>query len=419
MYRETKAAAGLLLVTIGVIFYCQAVVFYPFFSPHRNDFKHLYIAGYLAERGGDFYDPEMVKKVKDAFHLPYGVNPFVYPPFFALLLIPLSRLGYDGAWTLFFVLSQAAYLASLALIVRLIAQEDDPPIFWWGVLLSLSACFHPLVSNFEAGQMNTFLLLAITGSAYALHKKRDLLAGILIGLGTAVKVSPVVFLFYFLWKKQWKAAAAVAAVTLISLLISLWYLGTAVHFSFLREAAQMGYGSSTWAQFGQHYHVEPHNQAPSALWYRLLTHNPSTQGVIDSPATAKTLSILTALLFLFLAARVTRRTPTSFSLWEYSVWCISILLLPSLLWYHYFVQAMPAIAVSLRMALSGGQRRLFVLALGLAFLAVPLPYYLDFPIFKSGVGTLVMSVKLYGLLMILGFFLGNREEEELAISVPK
>jgi hypothetical protein len=39
----------------------------------------------------------------------------------------------------------------------------------------------------------------------AYHRQRDVLAGVVLGLAIACKVTPALFLPYFLWKRSWKA----------------------------------------------------------------------------------------------------------------------------------------------------------------------------------------------------------------------
>ncbi|RJP31614.1 MAG: DUF2029 domain-containing protein [Candidatus Omnitrophota bacterium] len=430
MNTEIQSKVGLLLVLIAASLYGQSVWFSPYYA-HRNDFTHLYIAGYLADHGRDFFDPQLSLIVKDRFHIDRGLNPFVYPPFFAILLIPLSRYGYDDAWTLFYCSSHLAFFFSLFILIRMIRDENEPSLFWWGLLLAISAIFSPLVQTFAAGQMNTFLLLIFTASLYQLKKQRELSAGALIGFGAAIKVAPAFFILYFLWKRKWAAAFSAVLVVLLSLLVSFLWLGPDVHYSFLDLAAQMGYGSSTWAEYGQHYHVEPHNQAPAALWYRLFTHNPSTTGVLDSLALAKLFSYVTALCIVVLLLYYTRKQTTAFPEWEYSIWIIGMLVIPSLMWDHYLTQALFPITVAVHMAIKKWERGIPLVGVAVAMMALPYLYqyprwtdgwfslfmalyFYDNPSFKQGWMTIFLSAKLCGLLLLFRCLLMNRPENESA-----
>lgn len=420
MDRTVEKTAGVLLGVIGLVYYVQSSINTGYLYATRNDFAHLYIAGYLADRGGDFFDFPIVYKTHHYLRIPTGLNPFVYPPFFALVLIPLSRVSYETAWMIFTLLSHAAYLGSLGLLVRILDREAERPGFWWGVLLALSGCFYPLFKTYSAGQMNTFMLGVLTGGWYLLQNKRDKAAGILLGLGAAVKITPGFLLLYLAWKKRWAGVRTGLAVLFLSGCLSLLWLGKEVHVSFLDMVHDMRYGSSTWSDLehkynavSQHYDIDPFNQAPSALWYRLLTRNEAArdiyQGIADFPALARLLSYVTALSVLGWLLWITRRDPESTAVEEYGLWTLGMLLLPSLFWDHYLVQAVLAIAAALRLALDGKTRGIWGLALGLALLAIP--FHHNNPLFQHGWMTLGMAIKLYGVLLTGAFLWLNRPEK--------
>ncbi|MBI1390545.1 MAG: DUF2029 domain-containing protein [bacterium] len=410
MNRFGLKAFGLVLCVMGVFFYTQHQGIDTIFVTSRNDFKHLYLAGYLAGRGGDFYNPELMflsanQLLSDGSGQPVPINPFVYPPFFALLLIPLAWLPYHAAWLVFNLAAHAAFLLSLAIVIHCLRDENEPQSFWWGALLLFSAVFFPLQRSYWAGQMNPFLLLVLMLALRALIQGRETGAGVWLGLGAAVKVSPAFLLLYLLWKGKWKGFFMGMLTLAATGAISIAVLGVTPHLEFLHEARAMGYGSSTWAAYGAHFHVEPHNQAPSAVWYRLLTHNPSTTGVIDSPAMAKAASYLTAALIAASLLGMTRRRSDELLPWEFSLWTIAMLLLPSLMWDHYLVQAFFAMALGLRVVFSGRARFVWVYGLGLILMMTPFNYWSG--AFTTGWMTLLLNEKLAGLLMLTLFLIVN------------
>ncbi len=412
MDRFGLRSFGWLLCIIGLAAYMQNQVINTVFVESRNDFKHLYIAGYLAWHGGDMFDPEMMFRSANLLlssgpDAPVAINPFVYPPFFAILLIPLAFLPYDAAWLVFNLLSHAAYLASLSLLVRLFRKQSEPETLWWGVLLLLSAVLFPLQRSFWAGQMNTFMLLCICASAYALDRKQDIQAGLWLGLGAAIKVSPGFLLVFLLYKRKWKSFVAGMVLIGTSVLISISVLGWQVHSEFIDETRQMSYGSSTWADVGQgaQFHLEPHNQAPAAVWYRFLTQSNLSQGIIDAPAMAKIMSYLTAILIMLCLLMVTRANHDETQLWDYSLWCIAMLLLPSLMWDHYLVQAMIAVALAMRILFDGRPRLVWLLAFGVWLMIVPFNYWLEPR--SIGWGVFWAAPKLYGVLCLAAFLVLN------------
>ena len=401
---------SLFFVIIGSLFYLQSCEYLWQFSS-RNDFAHLYLAGYLAGHSGNFFDDTLILKAHHFLKIPTGLNPFVYPPFFALLLIPLSWFSYDTAWGLFFIGSNLAYAAAIFILMKILYAEDQNRFFWLGLLLTFSVFFFPLSQSYAAGQMNTWMLLVIVLAFYWAQKGNDLYSGAMLGLGAAIKISPVFLLFYFAIKGRWKLFGAGIGVVLISVLISINWFGIDIHKDFVREARQMSYGSSTWAQHDQHYHVEPHNQAPSALWYRLLTQNPSTSGIINSPQAAYLLSIVTTLAMLAGLVFFTKRWNGYCTMWEYSFWIIGMLLWPSLLWDHYFVQVIPVLFFALYGVWHGHIRGVILLALGIGLLSVP--YMYDYLWMKTGIWTLFMAIRLYGIILVIIYLILNPTLNEL------
>jgi hypothetical protein len=403
MEKDAQRSLGILLAIVGSVFYLQQAVFSDFFA-HRNDFAHLYLAGYLSRYGGNFFDPQLMLQAHRSLSIPTGLNPFVYPPFFALLLRPLSWLTYDVAWLVFSLLSHAAWFLSLSLLTRLFRPAKVDRFLWWGMLLGFSAFFDPLHRTYAAGQVNTFLLLVLCAGWFLIRRNRAAWAGILFGLGAAIKVTPAFLLLYLALRRKWSGVLTGLAIFVLSVTISWMMLGAGVHREFLEEARRMSYGSSTWADLGMNYHLEPHNQAPSAFWYRLFEPNPLTGGVLPVPGLAPALSYLTALALLMGLVALTLRGKQPAAA-EYFLWILVMLLLPSLLWDHYLVQATFGLAYLSGALLGSRLSREWTFFTALALISVPYPYLL----FNQGWLIPLASIKLLGILLLMYFLLVNRQ----------
>jgi hypothetical protein len=68
------------------------------------------------------------------------------------------------------------------------------------VLLSLK----PIIDDLNHGNVNLFILFLVMASLTAFRTRRDLLAGVLLALAISCKVTPALFLPYFVWKRQWR-----------------------------------------------------------------------------------------------------------------------------------------------------------------------------------------------------------------------
>ncbi len=147
----------------------------PSVARHRTD-ATVYLAAALAlERGEDPYRAQS----------PRGWR-YVYPPLFALLLVPLARLPVADAAFVLYLVSALALGASAWLLVRILG----PPRGMKAVALALLVAAPFLVQTFQRGQVTILLLLTQVGSLALLLKRRDFSAGIVLALGIALRLTP-------------------------------------------------------------------------------------------------------------------------------------------------------------------------------------------------------------------------------------
>lgn len=167
------------------------------------------------------------------FHTRGGLDlPFTYPPLAAVLFAPFALLSLDGA-------SIAITLATLLLLIVattiLLTRLDvwpDPadgksavtsePAWlrrtWLAAAIVAPAViyFEPIRSNFDFGQINVVLMTLVI--ADCVPRKTPWPRGMLLGLAIALKLTPAVFLLYFVLRRDTRAllvsAASAAAATL-------------------------------------------------------------------------------------------------------------------------------------------------------------------------------------------------------------
>ncbi len=149
---------------------------------------------------------------------PYG---FTYPPFAGLVMMPMAYLPF---W-LVLVLACAATVASTALVTwwlvgPVIRRSRWKPAGALAVAVALALCFEPVRETFGFGQVNTLLLALVAGDVLFGVSRGRRWAGVGIGLATAIKLTPGVFILYLLVTGRWRAAgtsiAAAAAATLVA-----------------------------------------------------------------------------------------------------------------------------------------------------------------------------------------------------------
>jgi hypothetical protein len=298
-----------------------------------------------------------------------------------------------------------------ALAFLLAATQREYRSWTAGLLLLLGALFFPLTRTLTAGQLNVILLFLLSAAVCFLNDGRERAGGVFLGVATMVKVSPGFLILFLAWKRRWKALAASLVTVGVLLLFSVVVLGPRyglrVHREAMKTFGQMSYGSSTWSQYGEQFHVARANISPSSVIYRLLLRDPgyasdpSTrfEGLVHAPGLAKVLSIITAIGCIGLLAWVTRsRVDGDFPL-EFSLAMMVMLLVPSLFWDHYLTLLMIPFCFLIALSLQDMSRPMVVLwVVAAAFLSRPYGFF-DGRLY-SGWGTLRLAPHLFAVLII-------------------
>ena len=106
---------------------------------------------------------------------------------------------------------------ALSAILMVLSLLDSPeqPFPLWGKVLGVLLCLRPIEGDLVHGNVNLFILFLVVAGLVAFCSKRDWLAGMALGLAIACKITPALFVPYFLWKRAWKALAATILGTVI------------------------------------------------------------------------------------------------------------------------------------------------------------------------------------------------------------
>ena len=160
-----------------------------------------------------------------------GVNPYVvnytnglhftYTPFALVVLWPLRLASFQVTeWALWFG-TIAACSISTWLILRATSRQESGPS-WWSALAWASAALlllEPARSGLSYGQIEAFLMLAILVDALVIPTPYQ---GIVIGIVSAIKLTPLIFIVFLLvrdWRSALRAGASFGAVTAMAWLV--------------------------------------------------------------------------------------------------------------------------------------------------------------------------------------------------------
>jgi alpha-1,2-mannosyltransferase len=135
--------------------------------------------------------------------------PFTYPPFAAVLMIPLALTTEWLAASLWTGLSVGALGATVVLVRRSLGRPT--PGWLTVVVVAASLALEPVWQNLSFGQVNTLLMLAVV---LDLLLPEHRWSGVLVGLAAGVKLTPLVFVLLLLLVGRRTAAARAAGTFL-------------------------------------------------------------------------------------------------------------------------------------------------------------------------------------------------------------
>ncbi len=202
-------SAGILFFTSLAFFLAQIVYIdnhpYDDFPIFYDAVKQYLSTGQLYTRHLDYYFPAD------------GI--YKFPALYSSLLLPFVKNGIslEDSQTFFLYLHCSLYVFSGIILVFLFAPEKNRSLFCFcsGILV---LNLYSLYENLRTLQLEIYILFFVTLLLFLLKKHRYFLSGITLSIMAFLKVYPVFFAIYFLWKRK---AIFFLGVFLASLLLIL------------------------------------------------------------------------------------------------------------------------------------------------------------------------------------------------------
>jgi hypothetical protein len=194
------------------------------------------------------------------------------PPIMALILRPLTWLSPLACSLCWFYVKLGLTAFAVYWVFRLV-EDPERPFPAWAKALTILLSLRPILGDLSHGNVNLFILFLAAGALYAFHRGRDFLAGSTLALAIACKITPALFVPYFLWKGAWKTfAGCLAGLVLFLIVIPGYFLGGERNLHLLSSwTDQM---VTPFVLKGTVTSEHP-NQSLPGLVYRLTTHSPS------------------------------------------------------------------------------------------------------------------------------------------------
>jgi Glycosyltransferase family 87 len=377
----------------------------------RFDFANYFGGAQAAAHGTDVY-----ADFKRSWGTEAWVVAYIYPPFFAELLAPLTPLGLVGAARVWLLAVHAAFFGSLALILHI-----HPELSRAGRRLLLVAAFGfmPVYLNLKFQQVATVWLLLLAAALWAALRRRDSLAGGFIALAASIKVTPIFLIPLFARLGRWRVALMGSGLLLIVTVVTMlaspgsWQFFTVV-------LPRIGLGTANWD-----------NGSIDGLVSRIVVLSPNLLGGATQSA-AKVVIALAAVsvigVTIWMAGRAGANDGWSIRLGVAAL-MTSLLIVSSVTWQHHLVTLLLPMATALAWIVQRRPGARYGWALAAAYVmcwvdrrAFPLPS--DLQVHSATQGVLVLagtSVKLLGLLLLWTLLLRmlHHERRLAALSRPE
>jgi glycosyl transferase family 87 len=166
----------------------------------HGDFNVFMGAADYLKRGQNPYNVWLVwnSKVTDMY---------AYGPAFACMLIPLTYLPPPVPFIVFFMAQMLLLIRVFVVIERMLPLStltQKQKAFWW--LLSIGCSLRFVLHNVEFGQITILILFLAIEGLYQIFYGNKLWGSLLLGLGIHIKLMPLVFIPYLVWRKEFAAA---------------------------------------------------------------------------------------------------------------------------------------------------------------------------------------------------------------------
>lgn len=243
---------------------------------------------------------------------------FTYPPFALLLFSVLTLLTPFVVLAIWWLLSSLALVVIVILVLHGLTELPRRTVVPLALVVTGASCLllEPVRSSMNFGQINFFLMLAIVADVLVVRSSRR---GVLTGLATAIKLTPLLYVAYFTVIRSRasvvRALGTLAVVTAVSWIV---LPSDSVLFWF-HQAFSPGHKGGT---------IGTANQS----WFGLVGHFSSTLGS-STTIVWLVLSAATLLLGLYVAKRyVTSERPVEALL----ALALTELLISPISWTHHW-----------------------------------------------------------------------------------
>ncbi len=365
---------------------------------HHSDFTVYQLAGQAVLKGTDIYE------VRNQRGWAY-----VYPPPFAILMVPFALMSVLAGAVIWYLISLALAAWAVQMCVGMVREEYGlgrntlavavVPTFLLGVWIWV---------GLARGQASVAMLWLVVAAVFWQRKGHQITGAACLAGATLLKAFPLLLLAYFIWRRRWRfVAATMGALVVGAVLLPAAVFGWQKNLSYLREweqtvAKPAMVTETTRANYYLYEQLlsweKPRNQSLPPVLYRLL----HWLGVISGETNTW---FLVAWIGLIMAAAIWlagRRERPDRELLVISAVIVWMLLVSPMAEDHYFVILLLPLTVAVAVVIRAADetmRRITVIGLTVfAALNVACVIYRPFELYGA---ITCASVILFALILLL------------------
>lgn len=169
---------------------------------------------------------------------PQGNDPgmFLHPnmPFVVILLSPFALLPMSVGGLLFTIFKVIAILLGVLATAAVVSDTNKKVPDWvLGVAAAFSVLF--LIGDIQHANTNGFVFAFIAAHLWFYRRGRDYTAGVMLAMAICIKMTPALFVLYWLYQRNWKllGGCAAAGIIFVALIPSI-FVGPAHNYELTR-----------------------------------------------------------------------------------------------------------------------------------------------------------------------------------------
>lgn len=149
-----------------------------------------------------------------------------YPPIFTLLFLPFSFLPFITLKFIWFIILHLCFVLSLLFILKSIKyNKDDELLNYTAITFTFFYCAQNFKEYFSSGNITQIVFFLFCLLYYLYINNRVMAVGFILSLLIWIRVFPIVFLIYFVLRKQWKMFLATVVISILILIAGILLLG--------------------------------------------------------------------------------------------------------------------------------------------------------------------------------------------------